>query len=652
MCGITGYVGLDNKDLLKVMCNSLIHRGPDHGGYYTASGVGLAMRRLAIIDLKDGNQPMSNETGNIWVVFNGEIYNYTELRDDLIKRGHVFASNSDTETIVHLYEDYGLDFVQHLRGMFGIAIWDVKKERLVLARDRIGEKPLYYAHQGEQLFFGSEIKAVLQAIPNRTVNSQAVCNYLAASYVGGERTFYNEVSKLPPGHLLVLDRNNEVNIKQYWQHDPFKKSDLSFADAFTELDHRLDEVTHLCLKSDVEVGAFLSGGVDSSVIVALMRKHKARVKTFSVGYRGQTEGFNELSYAKRVADHLGTEHHELILDAQSSMDLLPKIIWHYDEPHGEPTSVLVYLLCEFVSKQVKVALSGTGGDEVFYGYPRHAGIKYLEYYHRLPGFLRKQVIERVLDKWPESTNGSRIAKRAKRFITGGDLPPEEAYLSWVSLLHKDVRDGLISDRTRIGAEDPTGESYLRQYLGTMAGGSLYDRVTSLDVGGYLAEYQLTYMDRMSMAHSLEVRAPLCDYDLIEFATSLPKDYRLKGARSKHILKDVAMQWLPHDIVNRKKMGFDSPIGQWFKNELKTFLNEFLSYEHVERSGLLDGEKVRQLVGEHLSGRRDYSLQLWSIISLEAWYRMYIEDGIMDGTNYSLGDLRGGRSSKIDYSSRG
>ncbi len=643
MCGIAGFVGFKDEQLLKSMCNSLVHRGPDHGGFYNSQYVGLSMRRLAVIDLVNGNQPISNETEDVWVVFNGEIYNYQYLREQLIKKGHKLKTNSDTETIVHLYEEYGLDFVAHLRGMFSIAVWDVKINKLVLVRDRIGEKPLYYSYskQSNRLFFGSEMKAILQTPITRTVDSQSVCDFLAMGYVGGRRTFYKDISKLPPGHLLVWDMNEGIKIKQYWKHNPFKKLDLSYPEAEIELDQKLDEVIKLCLKSDVEVGAFLSGGVDSSTIVALMCKNAAEVQTFSVGYSGLAEGFNELSYAKQVADHLKTEHHELILEAQSSIDLLPQIIWHYDEPHGEPTSVLVYLLCEFVRDRVKVALSGTGGDEAFYGYPRHAGLRYLEYYHYLPTFLRKQVIDRIVSKIPESTTGSRLSKRVKRFISGGILPPENAYLSWVSMLHKDVRADLLSEQTKNDAEDFTGESFLAQHL--LGGGDinlLYDKITALDVGGYLSEYQLAYMDRMSMAHSLEVRSPLCDYELIDFATALPRNYRLKGTRSKHILKEVAKKYLPNEIVDRKKVGFDSPIGQWFKAELRPFIDSFLSIENVNKSGLLDGGNVRNLINEHMSGQKDYSLQLWSILALEVWYRMYIEEGVSDGLSFKLSDLRG------------
>lgn len=639
MCGITGFVGFSDEKLLRAMCASLVHRGPDDAGFYLGAGVGLAMRRLAIIDLTTGKQPIANETHDVWVVFNGEIYNYEELRNQLQRRGHRFSTTSDTETIVHLYEDYGLEFVKHLRGMFGIALWDVKRRRLVLVRDRIGEKPLYYAQDEQGLLFGSEIKAILQSRRQRAVDPQSVCDFLAAGYVAGPRTFYRGIHKLPPGHLLVYEQG-QVSVQRYWRHERTEKPNLTFAEASEELGTRLQETVRLCLKSDVEVGAFLSGGLDSSVTVALMRQLNTQVQTFSVGYEGQAVGFNELPYAQRVANDLGTQHHELILGARSSLELLPCILWHYDEPHGEPTSVLVYLLCEFARQRVKVVLGGTGGDEIFFGYPRHSGIRLLEYYRWLPRVIRKHVVERVVALWPESTKGSRFAKRVKRFVTGSDSPPAEAYLSWVSLLHPDVRHELLSAMIRTSAENPLGDTVLRDYLTRPASGLLLDRAARLDVEGYLPEYQLTYMDRMSMAHGLEVRSPLCDFELVDFVLSLPAEYRLKGQHSKHILKKVARAWLPSEICERRKVGFDSPIGQWFKDELRPFLHSFLSHEQVHRSGLLDPDKVQEVIQDHLADRRDYSLQLWSLIALEAWYRMYIEDGVTAAVDYGLKELRG------------
>jgi len=619
------------------MCASLEHRGPDDSGFFTAPGVGLAMRRLSVIDLDTGHQPIANEDGTIHVVLNGEIYNYQDLTAELKRQGHTFSTRSDTETLVHLYEEHGLDFVNHLRGMFAIALWDGPRQRLVLARDRIGEKPLYYQHDGGTLLFGSEPKAILQRGTARNVDAQAVSEFLAAGYVSAPRTFYGGMSKLAPGEMVVCE-SGRVEKRCYWHRGDRPDHPPSFDAARDQFSELVSDTVRLCLKSDVEVGGFLSGGVDSSLLVALMCSHAARVQTFSVGYRGQATGFNELQYAKRVANDLGTRHHELILGPLSSINLLPRILWHYDEPHGEPTSVLVYLLCQFTSRFVKVAVGGTGGDEVFFGYPRHQGIRLLEYYRRCPRPIRRHLVERVVMRWPESTRGSRFAKRAKRFVTGADLPPEEAYISWVSLLQPEVRAAVLSRQIREDADDSVGESVLRRYL--TGDGELLDRAADLDVGAYLPEYQLAYMDRMSMAHGLETRSPLCDYRLVDYVTSLPASYRLRGLHSKHLLKRVARQWIPRAIVERRKVGFDSPIGQWLKNELREFAVAFLSRENLDRSGLLSFAGVQQMLNDHFAGRRDYSLQLWMVIMLEGWYRMYIEDRVTDGSRYSLNDLRG------------
>lgn len=639
MCGITGFIGFNDRELLEKMCSSLVHRGPDHAGYYTENNVSLAMRRLAVIDLESGNQPISNEDETAWVVFNGEIYNYQILREELVLKGHHLKTNSDTETIVHLYEEYGEDFVSHLRGMFGIALWDKTKKKLILARDRIGEKPLYYSFINNKLLFGSEIKAILHGLDRRSVCHQSVCDYLACGYVGGKNTFFNEILKLRPGELLIF-QDGTINTKKYWTPNFDTKSTLSYKEAKDHIAREMDDAVKLCLKSDLEVGAFLSGGIDSSVLVALMKKHKANVKTFSVGYAGEAKGFNELQYAKIVADHLGTEHHELILDAFSSIDLLPKIISHYDEPHGEPTSVLVYLLCEFVKKHVTVAISGTGGDEIFYGYPKHVGIRYYQHYKKIPSFFREHVIEKILGSIPESTTGGRLAKRINRFISGANKPIDDAYMTWVNLLHKDIRESLFSSEVLASVDNPLGDSFLQEHLHKSKMKDIFDRVTSLDIEGYLPEYQLTYMDRMSMAHSLEVRAPLCDYKLVEETIKLPVSYRLKGTTTKKILKDIASQWLPDSIVNRKKVGFDSPIGQWFKQELKPFIFNFLSEENICKTGLLDPPTVTLLINDHMTGKKDYSLQIWSILSLECWYRMYIEMNLTDASSISLIDIRG------------
>ncbi|HYE24089.1 MAG TPA: asparagine synthase (glutamine-hydrolyzing) [Clostridia bacterium] len=639
MCGIAGYAGFDDEVLLRSMCDSISHRGPDADGFFVAPGIGLGMRRLAIIDLKTGQQPIANETQTVWVVFNGEIYNYEELRAELIARGHSFRTTSDTETIVHLYEEHGLDFLQHLRGMFAIALWDTRLRRLVLARDRVGEKPLFWSCPAGKLLFGSEIKTILQARGSREVDRQAVCDYLAASYVPRERTFYQSIRKLPPGHMLVWEEGR-ATLRRYYGFKQATTRRIPFEEAQQRLAEELNESVRLCLKSDVEVGAFLSGGLDSSTIVALMRRHSVKVQTFSIGYAADAAGFSELGYAKRVAQLYGTDHHELILDAYETVDMLPRILWHYDEPHGEPTSILVYQLCEFTRRRLKVALGGTGGDELFFGYPRHKGIRLLQLYRLLPRIVRKHLVERVVARWPESTTGSRFAKRARRFVLNSEAPSDQAYLSWVSLLQPEVRADLLSGQMYADCEDAAGDSFLRDYLIADQKRELLDRAADLDIEGYLPEYQLAYMDRMSMAHGLEVRSPFCDYRLVEYVRSLPAAYRLHGTRSKHILKEVATEWLPSDIVNRSKVGFDSPIGQWFKGKLRSFLDNFLSTDQLEKSGLLNPSAVRALMSDHFGGKRDYSLQLWSVLALEAWFRMYIEDRVVDGRNYTSSDLRG------------
>ena len=639
MCGIAGYVGFDDVELLHSMGASLAHRGPDDAGFFTAPGVGLAHRRLSVIDLKSGHQPIANEDQTVWTVFNGEIYNYQDIRAQLVGRGHHFTTESDTEVIVHLYEDEGLDFVQRLRGMFALAVWDAQRRRLILARDRIGEKPLFYTTDAETFLFGSEIKAILQKPRQRAVRAQAVCNFLAMGYVPPQLTFYKGIEKLAPGQLLIHE-NGQSRLVSYWQRGEKLRGNVPFRQAKQELAGRLSETVKLCLKSDVEIGGFLSGGVDSSSIVALMRHHAAQVQTFAVGFGGAATGYNELSFAKQVADAVGSKHHELILKAKSTVELLPKILWHYDEPHGEPTSVLVYLLCEFTRRFVKVALGGTGGDEIFYGYPRFGGIRVLEYYRMLPRIVRRHLVERILQKWPETSKGGRFVNHARRFTQASNLPSHEAYLSWVSLLDRDIRMSLLSERITSKASDPLGEAVLREYLCGCQDRDMLDRAANLDISGYLPEYQLCYMDRMSMAHGLEVRSPLCDYELVDYVTSLPPSYRLKGRRSKHIFKEVAVDWIPRHIVNRRKRGFDSPIGEWIKGELCDFTKTFLSQENLKRSGLLNPDSVSRLLGDHLSGRRNYSLQLWSILALEAWYRMYIEDNVNDVSSYSLKDMRG------------
>jgi asparagine synthase (glutamine-hydrolysing) len=621
------------------MNDLLVHRGPDGEGFYADGRVNLAMRRLAIIDLKSGQQPITNETGDVWVVFNGEIYNYQDLRETLSRKGHVFRTSSDTETIVHAYEEYGLDFLDHLRGMFAIALWDKTRRQLVVARDRVGEKPLFYALEGNELVFGSEIKAMLPRLGTQDVNHAAIDLFLACGFVPAPQTFFRNIHKLPAGHFLLW-RDNRLEVRRYWELPRAASNAVSRHATPEELGAELREAVRLCLKSDVEVGAFLSGGLDSSLLTALMKEQNADVKTFCVGYGGGASGFNELHYAKTVAEHLGTDHHELIVDAKSTIDLMPAIIRSYDEPHGEPTSILVHILCEFASRYVKVAVGGTGADEIFYGYPRHKGLNYLAWYRKVPGFIREGLVRPLVSRLPESTEGSRTVKRIRRFVDGASHSPEEAYMNWIALFPPEQRRALLGPETLAATDPDAPAAFMRHYLtDPESNRHLMDRITLLDVAGYLPEFQLCYMDRMSMANSLEVRAPFCDYRLVEFVTSLHHSERLRGNTSKHILKQFAVSLLPESIVHRSKVGFDSPIGHWLKHDLSGFARSFLAPGEVDLTGLLSGKAVFDLLDEHQSGRKDYSLHLWSILAIECWFRMYFERSV-DDHECAIEDLRG------------
>ena len=622
MCGIAGGVGRIDEHTVRQMCRVMVHRGPDHTGVRAFESAVLGMVRLSIIDLAGGMQPLANEDESVWVVFNGEIYNFEELREDLIARGHVFRTRSDTEVIVHAYETYGDDFLTHLRGMFAIALWDRPRQRLVLARDRLGEKPLYYTHRDGTLRFGSEIKCLLETDLPRAANHGAVASFLSLGYVPGDETAYADIRKLNPGEYLVFE-GGQVSKQLYWQLTPAPQLELSFDQAVDQLDALLIEAVRYCMKSDVEVAAFLSGGVDSSLIVALMKKLGAHVRTYSVGFGEEAAGFNELSYARQVAEHLGTTHQELILDAASNLELLPKIAAHYDEPNGEPTSMLVYLLCQFVARDVKVAMGGTGGDELFQGYPRHSAISKLKLTQHVPELVAAPV-RWLVEQGKDSTDGNRMMKRLKRFAATLGHSPEDSYVSWLQLIRPDVRESLFEY-----PESP-GTALIRRRM--QAAADLMSGVMAVDVCGYLPEYQLTYMDRMSMATSLEVRSPLCDYRVAEMAAALPHSYRLKGMRTKHILKEVALRYLPAEIVDRKKVGFDSPIGQWFKGELRPFVEQFLSERAVAESGLLEPAGVSRMVAAHLNGHQDYSMQLWSLISLEFWHRLFIQGRPVDSVS--------------------
>ncbi len=618
MCGIAGGVGDVTPVQVRRMCDRIQYRGPDHTAVKGFGTAVLGMVRLAIIDLAGGSQPMSNESGDIWTIFNGEIYNYEDLRRDLLARGHRFRTQSDTETIVHAYEEFGEEFPTRLRGMFAIALWDEPKQRLVLVRDRLGEKPLYYHVGAHTLLFASEIKGLLAAGVAPVVDRDAAATFLALGYVPAPQTAYAGIRKLEPGHMAIFERG-QLRLKQYWSLLPREPVALPYADAVEQLDVQLREAVHYCLKSDVEVAAFLSGGVDSSLITALMKAGGASVRTYSIGFDDTARGFSELPHASAVSAHLGTRHQAFVVSAEEAAGLIPQVLAHYDEPNGEPTSMLVSLLCQRVVRDVKVAMGGTGGDELFHGYPRHGKIGMLALSAHIQRFAAGG-LRALLDRFDDATDGNRFVRRAKRFGRALGVPAEDGYRSWLHVLDDERRLGLVLGASPGHVDD----HFLRQRL--TGSQPFLTRVLGVDAAAYLSEFQLTYMDRMSMANSLEVRSPLCDYRVAEFAAALPASYRISGGHSKRILKDVARRYLPASIVDRPKAGFDAPVGPWFKSSLRSYLTTVLDSRSVAESGLLSPSHVDRLVREHLSGRHDHSMPLWSVLSLEAWYRHYIEDG--------------------------
>jgi asparagine synthase (glutamine-hydrolysing) len=637
MCGICGFTGEPSPTRLAGMRRLIEHRGPDESGEWSGPQASLGIQRLRIIDLKTGQQPVTNEDGTIHLVFNGEIYNFKPLREELRARGHRFKSEVDSEVIVHLYEDLGDELVTRLRGQFAIALWDERRKRLLLARDHLGKKPLYYAVTGGQLAFASEIKALL-GDSSREIDPDALADYLAYLYIPAPRTIFRQVRSLPPGHRAVWE-NGRLEVVRYWSvPQPAAPPAWSEAEWIERLTAKIDEAVRIRLVADVPLGAFLSGGLDSSLIVALMAKH-GRVKTFTVGFADTEGGYNELEPARKVAALFGTEHAETVVEFDV-LNLLPKVIWHFDQPFGNSTAPLAYLLSEFTKQHVTVALAGTGGDEQFSGYPRYLGLAMAGSYARLPGVLRERLLEPLVAALPESTNGNstrhRLAKRLHRFVDGSGLPRAEQYISWLTYFDRQERASVLSPefRSRIDASEPDRSLMA---LWPAAGDDL-QRAWHVDLQQFLPFNQLEYMDKMTMARSLEGRAPFVDHELSELCASLPASLRIRGLTTKYALKKVAEAYLPHDVVHRQKVGFDAPVGAWFKKALRPFAESFFSGDY--RFQLLDGDRVRTMFNEHTTGRRDHSVQLWMLLVLEAWHEMYVTQKISTEPTTNLGDVLG------------
>ncbi|PYS77806.1 MAG: asparagine synthase (glutamine-hydrolyzing) [Acidobacteria bacterium] len=627
MCGITGIINLGGRaadgELLARMNAAIAHRGPDEEGAYLEGRVGLAMRRLAIIDLAGGQQPIANEDRTCWIVFNGEIYNYRELKKRLEDLGHTFSTDCDTEAIVHAYEQYGADCPKHLRGMFAFAVWDSRRQELFLARDRVGKKPLLYAKAGGTFVFGSEFSALLaHPAVGREVDREALHYYLSFMCVPAPLTAYRQIRKLEPGHSLTLTRDGELKIERYWQPDFSKKIKIAEEEAGERAVELLREAVRVRLMSEVPLGAFLSGGIDSSAVVALMSEASAApVKTFSIGFDEQD--FSELHHARRVAERVGAEHHEFIV-RPDAMEVLPLLVEHYGEPYADSSAIPTYYVSRETRRHVTVALNGDGGDECFAGYERYAAMRLSETYRRLPGVLREQVIRQAVGLLPASELKRSRVRSLKRFLQAADLPPVERYLRWVSVFDPRAKQELYTEEFRGEMSGRDARQWLAPWFARANGAGVVDASLLTDTMTYLPNDLLVKVDIASMAVSLEARSPFLDHHVIEFAASLPEGLKLRRLTTKYLLKRALRGLLPRENLTRRKMGFGVPVGHWLRGQMQPFLREQLLSERASRRGLLRPEAVRRLVELHARGERDYTHQLWTLLMLELWFQRFID----------------------------
>jgi len=623
MCGICGIFLADSsaivdRTLLQEMNRSMIHRGPDDEGYLAAGQIGLAMRRLSIIDLAGGRQPIGNEDDSIQVVYNGEIYNYPQLRSELESRGHRFRTQSDTEVIVHLYEDLGEECVARLNGMFAFALWDENRRRLFIARDRLGIKPLFYAYEpGKRLLFGSEIRAVLRTGVDREPDYQALYDYLSLMYVPTPATAYKAIRKLPPGCWLTCSAEG-LEIREYWDLPIPTEGQESSSDAFSEeeLLDRLQAAIQRHMIADVPVGALLSGGLDSTTVTAVMaRKLNVPVQTFTMGF--DRRSYDESGDARLVAETLGTQHLEETLSAERIPDV-PELLAMFDEPFADYSAIPTFLVSRLAASRVKVVLTGDGGDEVFAGYPTHVAYKVAEFYRYLPSSLREHVIKPVVSALPTSMERISFDYKAKRFVTGADLPLGPGHYWWkVIFTEQDKRKLLSADFCRTEPEDTY--RVFAQYFARSEHAHPLNQLLYVDTKTFLLDDNLTKVDRMTMASSLEARVPLLDHELVEYVTLLPPSLKTKGLQTKVLLRKAARSLLPPSIRRGKKKGFTPPLPIWLRTELREFVQDTLSERRIRGMGFLNEEYCRTLLDEHFQSRKDNNREIWTLIALVCWW---------------------------------
>jgi asparagine synthase (glutamine-hydrolysing) len=626
VCGICGKYSLAGvrQEELGAMLHTIAHRGPDDEGFYLNGPIGLGSRRLSIIDLPGGHQPICNEDETVWIVYNGEIYNYKILRHDLEKKGHIFKTYSDTEVIVHLYEEFDERCVDQLDGMFSFAIWDNKQKKLILARDRIGQKPLFYSHNQDSFIFASEIKAILVSDGFQCeIDFESIHHYLSLRFIPSPGTMLRSIKKLPPAHILVW-QNGRIALSRYWQLSFRQKLNVSETELSDNLEEKLDQTIESHLVSDVPVGAFLSGGMDSSLIVALMARNlEATFKTFVIGVDDQS--YNEFPYARTVADYYKTEHFEQKVQADI-IDLLPKMIWHLDEP-SDPIAACQFHAAELAARHVKVVLGGDGGDELFGGFDRYLGVRLIDYLTWLPFFIRSGIIGSILNLIPETYNYKSLTQKL-RWIHELSLLPDigERYAeaTCVFRFNEQKKQKLYSGELKEKFRHLNSADVIVSQFNKGEADDVIDKMLYADIMTRLPEHSLMLTDRMTMAHSLEARSPFLDHRLVELLAAFPGNLKIRGRRLKYILRKIGEKNLPATIVKRKKQGFMLPVAFWFRNELYTFIKSFLLDSYFVREGLFRKEIILNLIEEHRNNRVDNHVRLWMLLNLEIWHQIYIQ----------------------------
>ncbi len=630
MCGICGYWNLASgqpadRDRLTRMNDAMIPRGPDDEGYFLDGSFGMAARRLSIIDLAGGHQPMGTEDGRLWIVYNGEVYNFPELRQELLSRGHTLRTRSDTETVLHLVEEKGAEALERLNGMFAFAVFDTQTRSLLIGRDRIGIKPLFYSYKAGRFVFGSDMKSVVLAGgAGGELDEEALHHFLSFNYLPAPYTVYRDVRVLPAGHWLKLDASGGLKIGQYWDLDYAVRRGRSLAECAESLRELLDDSVKKRLLSDVPVGVLLSGGIDSSTVASLMaRNHEGTVKTFSVHF--PQDSYSEIGYARMVAGRLGTEHHEVEVTAPDEA-FIRQLVWDMGQPYADSSMVPLYHVCRLARQHVKVVLSGDGGDEVFAGYQTYTAYRLASLYRRLPAFLKDGLIRSLVERLPTSDRKVSFEYKAKRFVRAASLPPEEAHYRFKVLFDEAEKRRLYAPRSRNGR--PRADSYQvfdRVYRHSSDGGDILNRLLYVDTKVYLPDDILVKVDRMSMANSLEARVPLLDHRVVEFAAGLPPRMKQRGRVGKLVLRRAMKGYVPDLVLKRKKEGFNVPASLWLKGPLSEMVRDYLSRAHLGAMGLFDASAVERIVGDHMRGRADRSREIWGLLVFCVWHRhMYRE----------------------------